>query len=110
TQRRLESRLSNELVAESKQLETWSGVVEEEGAGAQSIGEALGVPGNEARGIWRSAERRTQGGGGRCHATVTTALCDCRTRIARHCLRSIVGPSTTNRLGAPGGFFFYGGE
>ena len=76
TQRRLESRLRGELVAESEQLETWSGVVEEEETVAESIGEALGVPGNEARGIWRSAERLTQGSGGRCHATVTTALCD----------------------------------
>jgi hypothetical protein len=75
-ERRLESRLRGELVAESKQLETWSGVVEEEEAVAESIGETLCVPGNEARGIWRSAKRRTQGGGGRCHATVTTALCD----------------------------------
>ena len=36
-QRRLEPRLRDKLVAESKQLETWSGVVEEEETVAQSI-------------------------------------------------------------------------
>jgi hypothetical protein len=69
-----EAGLQGELVAESQQLETRTGVVEEKEAIAESIGETFGVPGNETRGLWRGANRRTRCGGGRCHATVTADI------------------------------------